>query len=603
MVPIPKEEIEQFARENFPGKAYRYGASFAFIQAGTCLGEDLHYEYNDDKMQLHIEGWDWRELRNFLKDRLRDKAEVSSSWWGRNDCAWTLRNANLSSWEDVKTAFLTIHAFFNKYIQEFEELRGIKSEVPVEVTTSVSSVQAHFTTIIGCLKKPLSIPHYQRPYRWTEHNVEQLLEDINKSRNEGKLRYLVGSVILHENKDTYDIVDGQQRITTLWLLLKALYQEKGERNLTDEARKVSDNLAGSLKYNHCDSFCHIRENFYFTQRWIGENIPAAEREEFLKYVLDSCEFVEVIVNRLYEAFQMFESQNGRGKELEAYNLLKAYHLRAMNDAPESDKITCDVRWEDAAIYGSECVDLLKQLFNEQLYRTRLWTRGETAGRFSKKHIDEFKGFTLSRGKAIEYVYQNGIIQKEIANSFMRMMNMNIFPIRSRFIHGDPDNMSPFVNINQLIVNGKSFFDYVETYTEMYKRLFLAEESYQLSEFKKFFKAQCLYSGSQRTGDGYVREVYKSAMMAVFDRFGEVGVNKLYKDIYVCLYQYRLMLKAIRYNTMAHKDRSSWIFCTIEHSRSLADLYPIRKESQRIKNSLQISFHVEEVVRGIQQNNK
>ncbi len=604
MVEINKEDFEQFAKENFPEKAYFYGDTYFFIQAGDCLGTDLHYEYVDDKMQLHIEGWNWREIRDFLRARLQGKTEVSSCWWGRNDCAWTLRNADISNWEDVKTAFKAIHTFFSKYIQEFEELRSLKTEHPDEESNSIPSVQAHFTTIIGCLKKNLSIPHYQRPYRWTEHNVEQLLEDINKSRNEGKLRYLVGSVILCKNKDTYDIVDGQQRVTTLLLLIKVLFQEREEENISSnlsesKAEETSDNLAKSLKYNHSDSFCHIRENFYFIKKWIDENIAEGERDGFLIYILERCEFVEVIVKELHEAFQMFESQNGRGKELEAYNLLKAYHLRAMNDAPEPDKVTCDVRWEDSAIYGKECMDLLKQLFNEQLYRTRLWTRGENAGRFNKKQIDEFKGFTLSRGKGIEYVYQNAVIQQEIANSFMRMMNMNVFPIRSRFIHGDPDNMSPFVNINQLILNGKAFFDYVETYIEMYKRLFLAEESYQLSEFKQFYEGHCLYSGSQRSGDGYVREVYKSAIMAIFDRFGEDGVNKLHKDIYVCLYQYRIKQKAIRYNTMANKERSSWIFKTIECSKSLSDLYPIRKESQQIKNSLkredEVPFYVEEIM--------
>ena len=50
---------------------------------------------------------------------------------------------------------------------------------------------------------------------------------------------------------------------------------------------------------------------------------------------------------------MFESQNGRGKELEAYNLLKAYHIRAMSYSSQEDKILCDKRWEDATMHISK----------------------------------------------------------------------------------------------------------------------------------------------------------------------------------------------------------------------------------------------------------
>ncbi len=70
------------------------------------------------------------------------------------------------------------------------------------------------------------------------------------------------------------------------------------------------------------------------------------------------------VKRLSEAFQLFETQNGRGKPLEAYNRLKAYHIRAMVDAERKDKIECDVRWEDAALYSDKqkiSIDLSKPM--------------------------------------------------------------------------------------------------------------------------------------------------------------------------------------------------------------------------------------------------
>lgn len=107
---------------------------------------------------------------------------------------------------------------------------------------------------------------------------------------------------------------------------------------------------------------------------------------------------------------------------------------------------------------------------------------------------------------------------------MQMMNTGLFKVKSRFEHGDPDNISPFVNINQLIVNGKPFFDWVETYIEIYKRIFMQPDSSQLSDFKDFYRSFCKYEGCQRNGDSYIREVYKSAIILIFDRFGEKGMG-------------------------------------------------------------------------------
>ena len=91
----------------------------------------------------------------------------------------------------------------------------------------------------------LRIPEYQRPYRWEEKNVRQLLEDIMASKTSGKKNYRIGSVILYDNpeEETLDIVDGQQRLTTLYLIMKAC---------------SSNNYQNTLKFNHIDSFKNIK---------------------------------------------------------------------------------------------------------------------------------------------------------------------------------------------------------------------------------------------------------------------------------------------------------------------------------------------------------
>ena len=71
----------------------------------------------------------------------------------------------------------------------------------------------------------LTIPEYQRPYKWTERNVNQLIDDI--LGNTDKTSYRIGTLVLHHdtNDDKYNIVDGQQRTVTLTLIAIALIKE------------------------------------------------------------------------------------------------------------------------------------------------------------------------------------------------------------------------------------------------------------------------------------------------------------------------------------------------------------------------------------------
>lgn len=582
MEEITKEQKLEFAQKEFPGQEVNIpnNADWWYIQAGTLLGGYLHYEYWGNKVNLHIEGPDWRPIRNYLWREVSDPRVVSSKWW-RQGCCWTLQK-ELNNWEDIKQGFLELDRIMRPHILSFERQQGFEERK--NTFEEMQDVEAHKIKIGELLKfSNLVIPDYQRPYRWTTKNVEQLLTDINHARITGKLDYLLGSVILHHNQaNLLEIVDGQQRLTTISLIARSLDKEI---NLPP------------LQFGHVDSATHIRENFKFIERWESLNLKEGERQEFIDFIFNNCRVVMVTVKRLSEAFQLFETQNGRGKPLEAYNLLKAYHIRAMVDAERKDKIECDVRWEDAALYSDKqniSIDLLRQLINEHLFRSRVWSRSESANRFTRNDVDEFKGLTIGRDSELDFAYQNSLVQQQIALGFIQSLNRGLFKVKSRFEHGDPDNMSAFVNINQLIINGKPFFDYIETYVEMYKRLFLQSNSSQLAGFKDFYLAHCHYPGCQRSGDGYIRQAYKSAILMAFDRFGEKGVNYLYEAIYVCLYRLRLTMKQVRYSTMTSNSNVGWILATIQKAKNFSDLAPIIRKSEEYRNNIKIVFDVAEI---------
>lgn len=590
---IQQTDIKTFIETEFPGHQYQIGDGYWSINASKHSDRTIHYEYNHGQVHFDIEGSMWREPRNFFRCKITDSHLTPHHWW-RNDCRWTL-NGYPESWEDIKQAFKTLHTIMTPYVQEWENSKNAHIKTAGKaIETRVSSM---FVTVRHMLNNNLAIPNYQRPYVWAENNVEQLLNDIYIAKSNGKEEYLIGSIILHnDKKDSLAIVDGQQRITTILLLLKALFAIIPDVCKSHDGIKFPD-----LKFNHAESFSHIKINYEYIQTWVEWNLPKSESAyvDFFKYVTLSCKFVQIVVTELSEAFQLFETQNGRGKELEAYNLLKAYHLRTMSEDSQSERKDCDIRWESAALFVGDDArphDLLRQLINEHLFRTRIWTRGEDAGRFSKKDIDEFKGTTIGKGASFDFAYQNIMLQQQIALAVLKTMNQGLFKIKERFINGDPENMSPFVSINQLIINGKPFFDYIETFVEIYKRLFIDINSSQLSDFKKFYQKYCKgYEGAGRTGDTYIRQVYKSAIMLVFDRFGEKGVNDIYRELYAVLYAYRLKNKQVRYSTMMKHSSSGWLFKIINNAKALSDFAPIRLESSKLKNEASFPFEVEDIV--------
>lgn len=437
------------------------------------------------------------------------------------------------------------------------------------------TVDAKIISIKELLSRSLAIPNYQRPYRWEKKNVLQLLEDIFDSYNKGKEQYRIGTIILHENGKKLDIVDGQQRITTLLLILHA----NGNNN----------DYINKLRFNHYDSFENIKKNYPIIKEWLKHN----SNNDFIDYILESCDVVEITVKNLSEAFQLFDTQNGRGKELLAYNLLKAYHIRAMDVESQDIKIECDKRWESAAMYdatpqidGDPNIDILKQLFDEQLFRGRIWSKGKIAKEFSKSNIDEFKGFTIDKNHPISYPYQNLHLLQYLTSKYYKNILEGVVATQSRFEWGDSENISPFVSLNQPVVNGKDFFEYIETYVEIYKRLFLQlNSSQQLSEFKKFYYKRCLNYGKElssedetphfsknyarRSGDSYLREAYKTVIFILFDKFGEKGLNRYYEVLYKLIYINRLSHLQLKYETVANIPKE--YISIIVNSKEISDL--------------------------------
>jgi len=233
----------------------------------------------------------------------------------------------------------------------------------------------------------LTIPKYQRPYEWTFESVLALLQDILESTNKPNYKYRIGTIILHNNDNKLDIVDGQQRIITL-LLIKIILENNNDYQLLKE------------EFSNKITLLTIINNYNYINNWF--NSKSKETKEKIKESLkNSIEILVIKVNKLNEAFQLFDSQNSRGKPLNPHDLLKSFHLREMkarNENKEAIRNTVN-KWEKY-----ENSDLVN-LFSNYLYPITKWIKKENFTKFTNKKIDTFKGITVTLEKE-EYSYTN-----------------------------------------------------------------------------------------------------------------------------------------------------------------------------------------------------
>lgn len=336
----------------------------------------------------------------------------------------------------------------------------------------------------------LDVPAYQRPYKWTAKNANQLLNDIDESMKQNKEVYRVGTLILHRHeKDgrmTYDIVDGQQRMITFSLLLSCF----------DD---VEINFLNRDITNNAFSVQNVSNNYRALRRRI-DGLKKQEREKLKGYILESCELIVVITKDLSEAFQFFDSQNARGKALYPHDLLKAYHLREMNDLDEAETEKVVKTWENLDQKS------LSKLFQEYLYRLKEWVQGNRATELTERNIDLFKGVSAKDNYPFAQYYKG-------AFSYAEAFNQSSTP----FVTG-VQKLRPF-QLNAPVIAGKPFFEYAKYYYDIladiqdndkYEGYFIKDNS--------IVKTLDLRKYKNGTGNRITRLMFDTAILLYVDRF-------------------------------------------------------------------------------------
>lgn len=230
------------------------------------------------------------------------------------------------------------------------------------------SIQALKVQALFENKQTYIIPMYQRNYAWGEKEIDQLILDIqdyqkqpeqlNQGQTQGRKKYFIGTLVVFERSDgTYEIIDGQQRFTTLTLLaicLKRLSKEEkivldmswfNQFNLDFESRlKSSLTFQALLRGDHLQ---HVKsseynadlvQGFELLQRAIQKIINQGDLNSFCKYLFENVVITQVLVPKDTDLNHYFEVMNNRGEQLEKHEILKARLMSVLNQIKdEADK--------------------------------------------------------------------------------------------------------------------------------------------------------------------------------------------------------------------------------------------------------------------------
>lgn len=363
-------------------------------------------------------------------------------------------------------------------------------------------VEKAVCSVEGLFSNRLAIPEYQRPYRWKRNSVLTMYNDIWQAKNQGLDEYRLGSVILHKNGELCDIVDGQQRITTLLLLLKSL----GEEII-------------NLEYSS-SSVASIRNNFKLLADKVNE-LDSKEKNELQDYVKKSCTFVKIVTDSQEEAFQFFDSQNTRGRALDPHDLLKSYHLREMSKEDGEKKIKVINKWE------STNQKRLVELFEYFLFPLTRWYKSKDGIGYAVDKIEAFKGIRVSNN-------YNYAIYHKASNLYIEEQHRS----NTNELNGI-DRFNQF-QLTQPVIAGRRFFDYSSHYLDL------------IDAVERRVKA-CIdeeYLPNEKTGDKYVYRLFLCTLVFFADKFGIKHVSDgVIKKLYKWSYLLRIKMHSVYLQTI------------------------------------------------------
>lgn len=219
-------------------------------------------------------------------------------------------------------------------------------------------------------EKHFEIPAYQRHFTWDKSSIEELITDIctHISTLNKDIPYHLGSLVLAQKKDSlcYEIIDGQQRCITLWLILHALLKALNQNQpftadnklkfsevrtlankflekiqnkgvITDEDRKTFSENGGThnllIAYDYLGNLFQEEKQFQKVQK--ANKDKKINREEFKDFLLEKTFLLQTVLPPGADVSLYFERMNDRGEQMQATDIVKTFLFESLSSSTRS----------------------------------------------------------------------------------------------------------------------------------------------------------------------------------------------------------------------------------------------------------------------------
>lgn len=346
-----------------------------YIQVQTAFPNinTIHYEYILGRWELHIEpsnerdGYKYARIARYIRENVDEDNNIL--WVSDGLRYLAIYKPYVNSDEQLEKGLLHLYQKFDKIIEECAmRFKPIDLTLPYHNVSELKTLDTEEEVCLKtmslndlfCLK--LTIPDYQRIYCWNDNNIKTLWNNL-KDMPVG-LDYHLGAIILQRQDDGCAIIDGQQRLVTLTIMLRALGYDGNMPLLLQRFKSVEA----------CENIANAK--------YVIQEIKGWDREEnnfMLNNILRHLTFSVLLLNsnNLDLAYTFFSNQNSRGVRLSDYDILKAHHLRFL--------ITNDNQAEHLARkwnaisqdndYDNE--PFIHKTLGLYLYRIRKWMRRQS----------------------------------------------------------------------------------------------------------------------------------------------------------------------------------------------------------------------------------